>query len=59
MPHQPVDLIHCDNARLLVNQTVPADGAQDLRVGKRLQDRVAFEFVEAEDTRLNPFSAAA
>ena len=52
MAHQAVDLIDGDDARLLVDQAVAADGAQDLRVGQRLQDRIAFQFVERENARL-------
>jgi hypothetical protein len=59
MAHQAIDLIHRDDARLFVNQAVAPDSTQDLRIGQRLQDRIAFEFVEAEDTRLNRLSAAA
>ena len=54
MAHQAVDLIHRDDARLLVDQAVTADGGKHLRVGQRLQDRVAFQFVKAEHPRLNP-----
>jgi pimeloyl-ACP methyl ester carboxylesterase len=36
MAHQTVDLIHRDDARLLVDETVTADGGQDLRVRQRL-----------------------
>jgi hypothetical protein len=46
MAHQTVDLIHGDDARLLVDQAVAADGTQDLCVRQRLQDRIAFQFVK-------------
>lgn len=57
MAHQAVNLIYRDDARLLVDQAVTADGAQNLCVRQRLQDRVAFQFVETEDTRLNSATA--
>lgn len=46
VPHQAVDLIDRDDARLLVDKAVAADGAQHLGVGQGLQDWVAFQFVE-------------
>jgi len=36
MAHQAVNLIHCDDAGLLVNQAVAANGAQDLGIRQRL-----------------------
>ena len=59
MPHQPVHFINGDDARLLVDQAITPDGAQDLRVGKRLQDRIALQFMEAENTRADPVAPAA
>jgi len=59
MTHQAVDLIDGDDARLLVNQAVTADGRQHLRVGECLQDRIALQFVEAEDARADPIPSAA
>jgi hypothetical protein len=56
MTHETVDLIHRDDAGLLINEAVTPDGTQHLRIGQCLQDRVAFQFVEAEHTRLNPVS---
>lgn len=57
MTHQAINFIHCDDARLLVDQTVTANGTQNLCVRQCLQNRVAFQFVETEDTRTNPISA--
>jgi len=46
MAHQAVDLIDGDDARLLVNQAVAANRRQHLGVGERLQNRIAFQFME-------------
>jgi hypothetical protein len=59
MAHQTVDLIDGDDARLLVDQTVTPNGAQHLRVGERLQDRIAFQFVEGKHARLDSGAPAA
>jgi len=53
MTHEAVDLIDSDDARLLIDEAVAANGTQDLGVGQCLEDRIAFQFMEAEDTRLN------
>ena len=44
---------------MLVDQAVSADGAQNLRVCQRLQNRVAFEFVKGKDARRDPVPCAA
>jgi hypothetical protein len=59
MAHQAVDLIHRNDAGLLVDEAVTADGRKHLRVRQCLQDGVAFQFVEAEDPRLDGLPAAA
>jgi len=59
MTHQAIDLVNRDDARLLVDQAVTPNRAQDLRVGERLQDRIAFQFVEGENTRADPLSSTA
>ena len=51
MPHQPVDLIDRDDARLVVYQTVAPDRAQDLRVRQSLENGIALKLMEAENTR--------
>ena len=45
MARQAIDLIDGDDARLLVDQTVAADGGRTC-VERAPADRVAFEFVE-------------
>jgi hypothetical protein len=57
--HQAVNLVHRDDARLLVTQAVTANGRQHLGVGQRGHDRVAFQFVEREDARPDLLPAAA
>ncbi|HUN09070.1 MAG TPA: hypothetical protein PLQ56_20860 [Aggregatilineales bacterium] len=59
MPHQTIDLVDCDDARLLVDQAIATDGTQHLGIGQRLQDGVAFQLVEREDTRTDPVAPAA
>jgi len=57
--HQPVHFVHRDDARLLIHQAVAADGGQHLGVSKCLQDRIALQFVEAENTWADPVAPAA
>jgi len=41
MAHQAVDLIDRDDARVLVDEAVAADGGKHLRISQRLQNRIA------------------
>jgi hypothetical protein len=59
MTHEAVNFIDGDDARLFVDEAVAANGTQDLCVRQCLQDGVTFQFVKAEDTRLNLLPAAA
>jgi len=59
MTHQAIDLIDGNDARLLVDQAVTPNRAQDLRVGECLQDRIAFQFMKAENTWADPIPSAA
>jgi hypothetical protein len=59
MAHQAVDLVHGDDARLLVDKRVAADSAQDLGIGEGQHDRVFAHLVEGEDARPDPLPPGA